>query len=610
MRPRDVEPRLETDAYAEMDLPGVRPLEAVWKSSLTSGAYRVNPFEASTFEGVLKAAVGHLDPNGTYQVLNDNLTPPAPGDDLRITNTWVVYARKRSNGIFLEDVRRLKKNIESATSLPAVIRSFVEHGAAEVRTRSEQAFRGLSSSDSPSGSLELYFPMAYNEEQVSIVRKLEHGSGVVVQGPPGTGKTHTIANIICHYLAQGKRVLVTSKGESALAEVLGKLPERIRPLSVALLANEREGMKQFEHSIQTIASSVASMNPVRTAADIASLEEKLNQLHATISYVDHSIGEFANRHMRTYTFQGKELSPEEIAKYVTSQADVHRWFDDDLPANDFQSNLPFDEGVIGWLRQARMKVGSRLTYLDRSLPAADDFPPWSNLLELHRDLVRARAIEADLTRGAVLNLSDSTFETFERARALIGLLDRRNVLRHRLTQSPEPTIDAVGAHFGSMRPDDLLLTSLLQTCNGVNELEIRRRYLLTKAVEVPPDAELNADFRDAVGRLVADRRAFGLPFGKTDARNLLAGVRVLASAPTSVDDWKLIQEELEWRIKARQCVAQWNAVISAFGERRKPAMSKHLALSFGCRGGLKICTNWPSTSTANFRANSTASSAR
>ena len=81
VRPRDVEPRLETDTYTEMDLPGVRPLEAFWKSALTNGAHRVNPFEASTFDGVLKAAVGHLDPGGAYEVLNDDVAPPAPGDN-------------------------------------------------------------------------------------------------------------------------------------------------------------------------------------------------------------------------------------------------------------------------------------------------------------------------------------------------------------------------------------------------------------------------------------------------------------------------------------------------------------------------------------------------
>jgi very-short-patch-repair endonuclease len=565
VRPRDIEPRLETDTYTEMGLPGVRPLEAFWKSTLTNGAHRVNPFEASTFDGVLKAAVGHLDPGGAYEVLNDDVVPPGPRDKLKVTNTWVVYARKRSNGIFLEDIKRLKKNIESATSLPSVIRSFVEHGATDLRVQTEQAFRGLSSSDSPSDAFELYFPMPYNEEQVSIVRKLEHGNGVVVQGPPGTGKTHTIANIICHYLAQGKRVLVTSKGESALTEVLGKLPESIRPLSVALLSDERDGMKQFEHSIQTIASSVASMNPTRAAADIAALEEKLNQLHARISYVDHSVNDFASKHMRNYTFQGKEVSPEEIAKLILSQADEHNWFDDDLPVNDFESNLPFDETAISCLRQARVKVGTRLSYLGSSLPMADEFPAWSNLRELHRDLVRARAIEADLSQGTILQLSDSTFETFEEAKALVAFLDQRQALSRKLSQSPEPLLEFVATHLGNMRPDDLLLTSLLQSCNDIQELEDRRHYLLTKAVDVPDDAELNPEFKEAIARLVAGKSAFGLPFGKADARKLVAAVTVLSSAPKFVEEWKLVHETLDWRAKARQCVARWNSVVSAFG---------------------------------------------
>ena len=64
VRPRDVEPRLEADCYAEMELPGVRQLEAFWRSALATGANRVNPFEASTFDGTLKSAVGHLDPSG------------------------------------------------------------------------------------------------------------------------------------------------------------------------------------------------------------------------------------------------------------------------------------------------------------------------------------------------------------------------------------------------------------------------------------------------------------------------------------------------------------------------------------------------------------------
>ncbi|MCI5168053.1 MAG: hypothetical protein D3903_18695, partial [Candidatus Electrothrix sp. GM3_4] len=52
----------------------------------------------------------------------------------------------------------------------------------------------------------IFFPLPSNQEQRRIVRKLKGNNGVLVQGPPGTGKSHTIANLICHLLAQGKRV--------------------------------------------------------------------------------------------------------------------------------------------------------------------------------------------------------------------------------------------------------------------------------------------------------------------------------------------------------------------------------------------------------------------
>jgi hypothetical protein len=81
VRPREIDPRIELDTYTALELPGVRQLEAFWKSALENGANRPNPFEASTFEGVLKAAVGHLDPTGAYVVLTDDPTPPVPFGD-------------------------------------------------------------------------------------------------------------------------------------------------------------------------------------------------------------------------------------------------------------------------------------------------------------------------------------------------------------------------------------------------------------------------------------------------------------------------------------------------------------------------------------------------
>lgn len=564
IRPRDVEPRLETDCYVEMGLQGVQQLEAFWKSTLASSAYRVNPFDASTFEGVLKAAVGHLDPTGTYEVRLDDVSPPIPNDKLTTTNTWVLFGRKRSGDIFLEDIRRLKQNIESTTTLPAIIRSFVETGDSKVRVRPEQPFRGLSSSDHLPGAFELYFPMPYNDEQVSIVQKLESNDGVVVQGPPGTGKTHTIANVICHYLAQGKRVLVTAKGESALAVLQEKLPERIRSLSVALLSDERDGMKQFEYSIQTIASTVASIKPTTAAASIAAAEEKLNQFHAKIASVDSAVTGYASKHMRSYSFEGKEVTPEEMAKQVLANTEEHQWFDDE-PTSETGENHLFNDTDITLLRHARMRVSEDLVYLDCSLPALDAFPSWDDLLGLHRDLVKARAIDSNVTRGSIFGLIDSRLETFEKAQALNQFLDDRSALKAKLAKNVEPWTVELSQRLADMQASDPVLQALLQLCADVRRLEAQRRELLAKAVEVPVDAELNEDFIESVDRLVEGKSAFSFPFGKGEARKLIAAVAILGAAPESKGSWGLVKQIIAWRNEARKAVASWNFFANEFG---------------------------------------------
>ncbi len=75
----------------------------------------------------------------------------------------------------------------------------------------------------------------------------------------------TIVNVISHYLANGKRVLVTSMKDPALAVLREQLPDDIRPLAISLLSTELNGMKQFEHAIHKIASEVQSIDRTATA---------------------------------------------------------------------------------------------------------------------------------------------------------------------------------------------------------------------------------------------------------------------------------------------------------------------------------------------------------
>jgi len=564
VRPREVDARLETECYSEMGLPGVRHLDASWKAALSASDSRPNPFEASTFDGVLRAAVGHLDPTGSYEVRTHDVTPPAPGESLKITNTWVMFARKRKGDVLLDDIARLKTNIESKPELPSVINSLVEVGDSVVRVQPEQPFRGLSTSSPAPGSFELYFPMPYNDEQVAIIQKLENNDGVVVQGPPGTGKTHTIANVISHYLANGKRVLVTAKGESALAVLQEKLPERIRPLSVALLSDERDGMKQFEHAIRTISAKVNALSPTQATRLIGEAQTKLDQLHAQIAQVDHTVSAYAEKHMRNYTFQGQEVSPEAMAKLVVADAELHEWFDD-TPAPSPDGKLSVDDSDISALRKSRIQVGDDLSYWTSSLPAPDDFPAWSDLGGVHRDLVKARSIEGQVNTGNVLALADSTVETFREARELLKLVAERQLLRAKLRATGEAWKEPLGTRLLEVAADDGVTNSLRQICVDVLALEAARRALLPKAIELPEGAERDTDFLDALERLIAGQRAFALPFGKSAARKLVGAVTVLGSSPATSEDWAVVKELVEWRQEVRKALARWTAIATEFG---------------------------------------------
>jgi very-short-patch-repair endonuclease len=564
IRPRNVDARIELDCYAEMEVPGVIQVEAFWKSAIDSTVNRVNPFEFSTFEPTLKTAVGFLDPSGSYEVLAEDPTLPIPTDKLKITSTWVLFARKRTATIFLEDVKRLKDNVKEVSSLPPVIRSFVMHGDEDVHAHHESVFRGLLSSEAPSDAAELYFPLPYNDEQVSIVQKLEHCDGVVVQGPPGTGKTHTIANIICHYLAAGKRVLVSSKGETALTEVIGKLPERISPLAVGLLSNECEGMKQFEHSIQTIASTVTALNPQRSVREIGRLEDQVNRLHAKISQIDSSVRAHATKHMCSYKFQGRDSTPEEIAKYVVEHEEAHKWMEDELPA-DSMEHLKFDERSIGALRQARLLVGKDISYLDSSLPVSDDFLAWPDLLSLRRDLIKAKDIDARVSAGTILDLIDSTPETYEKAAALLAFLSERDALQQKVALFSQTGLNGMGKHLADIKSDDILLESLKQACHDIESLDDIRRDLVPKSVSLPVGAEADEDFLLAVDRLKHGKKAFAFPFGKSAARKLVEEVTVLGSSPEDVEQWEDVSSLIEWRMSAKKCLARWNSVAGEFG---------------------------------------------
>src|SRR4029077_9931797 len=106
---------------------------------------------------------------------------------------------------------------------------------------------------------------------------------VLVQGPPGTGKTHTIANLVGHLLAHGKRVLVTAHTSKALRVLRDKVVGPLQTLCVSVLDNETESRKQLEASVDAMVARLTSDDPAVLDREAERLESERALLISELS---------------------------------------------------------------------------------------------------------------------------------------------------------------------------------------------------------------------------------------------------------------------------------------------------------------------------------------
>jgi len=111
-------------------------------------------------------------------------------------------------------------------------------------------------------SKRVFFPFSSNASQrrVALLANDAVNRIVVVQGPPGTGKSLTIANVACHLIATGKRVLVTSQKDKALDVVDGLLRQLNLPqLPLTLLKQDRDSKRELKERLDLIQKTRSAM---------------------------------------------------------------------------------------------------------------------------------------------------------------------------------------------------------------------------------------------------------------------------------------------------------------------------------------------------------------
>jgi Rad3-related DNA helicase len=371
IRPTSADSSFDLKAYEELGCSGLPLLSDLMQREIRKAVEEggISPFMRESFELILSSAATRLDPEGRY-VPTEQTAPREPGSaansPLTITDQWVLYARPRSQHVVLQDIDRLRHEArDPARVIEGVAERLVTDPSAAQSWKPLDATNGQMTEPPAEGvSLDTFFPKPFNDDQISIVRRLSHADGLVVQGPPGTGKTHTIANIICHTMATGQRVLVTSRGEPALAVLKEHLPKQVQQLAIAILSNEREGLKQVEYAIREIQSVVEGTSPEQRLTAIRRLETEIEHLRVRTDEIDCELDSNAKPHLSK--IGPRNETPAEVARRLVVEREAFQWFID--RPSKFASETGLNELEMAALGKARRCAGKHLDHLHAARP--------------------------------------------------------------------------------------------------------------------------------------------------------------------------------------------------------------------------------------------------
>lgn len=313
----------------------------------------------------------------------------------------VVMLAPRSGGIInaIDDfIERLNKEHEVPGPLSSIVMGDSGECAEKEDQRNEDRLPASDecgeSADVPttkksgahSAQIELLLTKPANPEQEAVVRTLARRGKVVVQGPPGTGKSHTIANLIGHFIAEGKSVLVTSHSTKALKVLRDKVVEDLRPLCVAVLDRDSESQSLLESSVKGIIAGLQ-----RPRAEWAARAERSRkaraQLLEQLRAQERELRQAIRDEYDDIIVGGRTFEPARAARLVKEQRAEHEW----LPG-------PLERGVLCPLSDEEVRnlyrLGTLITPKDEADLAAGVPPPHDVLQPADFEKALARLAEA------------------------------------------------------------------------------------------------------------------------------------------------------------------------------------------------------------------------
>ncbi len=273
----------------------------------------------------------------------------------RIIISWnpVLLVRKRPDGTIkaIEDIlKAIANGIEIPASLLGILGVFntpADPGFTDPDIGSEGPVLKPWATDLPKvfDDEDILLPKPANQEQMNIARKIEREPAVVVQGPPGTGKTHTIANLLGHFLAQGKTVLVTSQTTKALTVLRDKVPDAIRDLCVAVM-DDQQGKNDMEASVNQIVDFIATHDVDSQARLVEDRRKARHHTYTELQKAKSLASQIRYKEFEPISYLGESFSPSRAAALLSEHREEIAALRDDI---SIDSAFPLSEDELNSL---------------------------------------------------------------------------------------------------------------------------------------------------------------------------------------------------------------------------------------------------------------------
>ena len=512
---------------------------------------------------LLRSWVVTADADGEFEPTWDR---PSPRSHPVVSLAPALCLRRRSFRSLTATYESILEQLaDTSTAMPDTIRDLVSFTGARLEGDETAESNGWAATDG-----NVYFPLASNDQQRKIIHTLGDRRGLVVQGPPGTGKSQTIANLICHCLATGRRVLVTSHTERALRVLQEKLPLGFEQLTVNVTGSGRSASKDVERSANALLGRMSDPEWDLATIDsrITSIRQQLAQVRDESSEIRLTLAEIQESRSDEVTIApGYTGVVTELVERLANEVETLGWIEDDI-----EGEPPLTGDEVAWLAEWQSWSRSQATPVAHwFVPDVDAIPDAGEFAEVVASL-SSHDQRASKPQLVALPLDRFSEEERQELSALVAAVQAQEeaIERRRTDWMVDARVDIEAGRDEKWRALAEQTAEVLESCRDVGPFSNSRPFELQLE-----ELERRSHLADALRSHLANGgslRRIGRAKVVREAASILA-MDVDGVPVDSLDSVEEISRRLSLAVQIGRCARLWDGVVELAG----PTVGREIA---------------------------------